>query len=49
MQTLVEGMPALAATSTVVWQKRQSIPRPATWCLWLKGTGCARTTPCWVM
>ena len=45
MQVLVGGIPALADTSAVVWQYRQSIPIPPTWCWWLKGTGCPRTTP----
>ena len=39
------GMPALAETSTAVWQYRQSIPIPPTWCWWLKGTGCSRAWP----
>ena len=39
MQIAVDGMPALADFSTLVWQYRQSMPRPVTWCLWLNGTG----------
>jgi hypothetical protein len=46
MQVSVGGMPANEVFSTVVWQYRQSIPSPATWCSWLKGTGCSRTTDC---
>ena len=38
------GIPALAETSTEVWQYRQSIPRPRVWCSWLNGIGCSRTT-----
>jgi hypothetical protein len=30
MQVYVEGIPALDETSTAAWQKRQSIPKPAT-------------------
>src|SRR5437868_11037793 len=45
MQVLVGGMPAKPDTSTEVWQYRQSIPSPPTWCAWLKGTGCGRATP----
>jgi hypothetical protein len=32
-------MPAFHDVSTAAWQKRQSIPSPATWCSWLNGTG----------
>ena len=43
------GMPAKDDSSTELWQYRQSIPRPPTWCSWLNCTGCARTTstPVW--
>ncbi len=44
MQVFTGGMPATAASSTAVWQKRQSMPRPATWCLWLNGTSCSTAT-----
>ena len=42
MQVLVGGMLAKLEVSTVVWQYRQSMPRPPTWCAWLNGTGCSR-------
>ncbi len=40
----IDRMPltAKACVSTVLWQNRQSMPRPATWCLWLNGTGWGR-------
>src|SRR5215218_2363895 len=44
MHVSVGGIPANADFSTEVWQYRQSIPRPRTWCSWLKGTGCFFTT-----
>jgi len=44
MQVFVGGRPANAVSSTDEWQYRQSMPRPPTWCLWLKGTGCTTTT-----
>src|SRR5207302_5738454 len=46
MHVSVGGMPAKLESSTDVWQYRQSIPSPFTWCSWLNGTGCGRTTPC---
>jgi hypothetical protein len=45
MQVLVGGMPAKPLVSTLVWQKRQSMPSSETWCLWLKGTGCSSGIP----
>ena len=48
MQVYVGGIPADDEVSTDVWQYRQSIPSPRTWCSWLNGTGCSSTTPCWV-
>src|SRR5438105_2168551 len=45
MQMRVDGMPACAAVSTVVWQYRQSRPSSPTWCLWLNGIGCATGWP----
>ena len=38
-QTFVVGTPAFDEVSTLAWQKRQSMPRPPTWCWWLNGTG----------
>ena len=40
MHVSVGGIPANDDVSTDVWQYRQSIPRPRTWCSWLNGTGC---------
>src|SRR5579859_8034001 len=40
MHVLVGGMPAKEEFSTEVWQYRQSMPKPPTWCSWLNGTGC---------
>src|SRR5689334_15906783 len=44
MQVLTGGMPATADSSAAVWQKRQSMPNPPTWCLWLNGTSCSTAT-----
>ena len=44
MQVCVGGMPANATVSTDVWQYRQSIPRPLTWCSCVNGTGWSRIT-----
>src|SRR5215218_2121696 len=44
MHVSVGGMPANEDFSTEVWQYRQSMPRPRTWCSWLNGTGCFFTT-----
>ena len=49
IQVLVGGRPAKAVSSTVVWQGRQSMPRPRTWCSWLNGTGWSRGTSTSVM
>jgi hypothetical protein len=46
MQVVVGGMPANAEVSTEVWQYRQSIPTPPTWCAWLNGTGWERVIDC---
>jgi hypothetical protein len=35
----------VADVSTEVWQYRQSIPSPPTWCSWLKGIGCVSVMP----
>jgi hypothetical protein len=48
MQVLVGGIPAKPDVSTDVWQYRQSMPKAATWCWWLNGTGWGRTTPAYV-
>ena len=44
-QTPVDGRPAWASVSTVVWQYRQSMPSSPTWCLWLNGIGWAIGSP----
>jgi hypothetical protein len=44
MHVSVGGSPAKDEVSTDVWQYRQSIPIPLTWCLWLNGTGWLRGT-----
>src|SRR5437660_980486 len=46
MHVLVGGTPANDESSTDVWQYRQSIPSPCTWCRWLNGTGCGRAAYC---
>ena len=45
MQVQVGGRPARSETSTEAWQNRQSMPRPATWCSWLNGTGWSTVNP----
>ena len=40
MHRAVEGMPALAALSTLVWQYLQSMPSSTTWWRWSNCTGC---------
>src|SRR5204863_9954975 len=45
MHVLVGGIFANADSSTDVWQYRQSMPSPPTWCAWLNWTGCSTYMP----
>jgi hypothetical protein len=48
MHVLVGGIPANDEFSTDVWQYRQSMPSPPTWCMWLNWMGCSTNSFCFV-